>query len=176
VVLWVFLSFLFFSLQFSPSLDSSLSSCFIEVQSAGLPPGCLALCCFVFCQSFPDGLGVSLAPTSSVDRVSGLIAYQCTTRRNPDRGLGSQQPQSILGNSLSQRRASSHVTLQETVTHRHFWPLSALSDPTVREDAGLDHVILPFRMLSAKRVQVLASSLLCCATLEKSLGLWDSLP
>lgn len=47
---------------------------------------------------------------------------------------------------------------KERVTHRHFSPLSTLSDPSEREDTGLDHVLLPvFPMVRTKLVQVLVS-------------------
>lgn len=87
---WVFLFFLPTSQQFCQQ---------VYPQDAGL-------FCLVFCQPFPDGLRLSLAPTSSAEGVHKLITYRSTTMRKWDSGLWSLQPQSILGNTQWQRRVS----------------------------------------------------------------------
>lgn len=134
------------------------------------------LFCLVFCQPFPDGLRLPLAPTSSAERVHKLITYRPTTMRKWDSALRSLQPQSILENTLWQRRVS--FISPQGKGHPQT-PLASLYSiwSFSKEDTGLDHVLPPvFPTVRAKLVQVLVASLISCVMLEKPLRLWTSLP
>lgn len=105
-LLWIFLSFLFFPLNFLPALSLPfLPSYFTAVLSAGLSPGRWSFL-FGFLPAFSWWPQALLAPTSSAEGVHKLITYRSTTMRKWDSGLWSLQPQSILGNTQWQRRVS----------------------------------------------------------------------